>query len=382
MHHIDIEKARGEMVKRDLDVLIAASLLNVCYCTGYYSEIWDLLKPQLRLAVVPKDSAPFVTCPDVEASAFARSGVFEVFEYPISMYYTEEKIKNIPELKGLDIRDMHVKSPVLLAAKILKDRGLGGANIGIDKEYVDAASFEEVVKTLPDCEITDGTQIFLDLRATKSDEEISNLVEAIRVTEKAVEDSMPLIKEGGRLDDIRRNFIQVMSEKETYGISHLMFRVTPSMADKLKAGQVFNIDVGAKYNNYSADIARQWAIGEIPKKEWEVFDTVLEAVDAMVEKLSPGTKLSDIYWTGNEIMRKADANYGRVLLMGHAVGLEGHERPYISPFAEETLKPGMVLNIEPPYMGDYFHNAEDTYLITHDGHQLLSTRTSRQMLQV
>lgn len=403
MYHIDVEKARGEMAKRDLDVLIAASVINVCYCTGHYSRLWHLLRDHLRLAVIPKDTEPFVTCPDIEASSFAKSGVFEVFEYPIDVYFkyglgedlylkAQENIKDIPKLKGLNIRDMLAKSPVLLAAKILKGRGLGGAKIGIDKEYVETAFFEEIAKALPSCEIKDVTQIFLDLRAIKSVEEINNMVEAIRITEKAIETSLPLVKEGGRLLDIQRNFIQVMTEREGSEPANIMLSVSPlpvgqifsSMEDQFRAGQVFKIDVGARYNNYNADIARQWAIGEIPKEQRELFNTILEAVDAMVEKLRPGTRISDIYWTGNEIMKKADPNYGRRLFMGHSVGLEGHERPYISPFTEDTLKPGMVMCMEVPYYvaGGYGYNVEDEYLITQDGHQLLSGRIPREMSQI
>ena len=81
----DIEKVRNEMAKEGLDVLIAASVINVCYCTGHFSKIWASLRDHLRLAVIPKDSDPFVTCPDVEAGSFSKSGIFRVFEYPVGM---------------------------------------------------------------------------------------------------------------------------------------------------------------------------------------------------------------------------------------------------------------------------------------------------------
>jgi len=403
MHHIDIEKARREMEKKGLDVLIAASVVNACYCTGHFSRLWKNLRDHLRLVVIPKDSDPFVTCPDVEANSFAKSGAFKVFEYPIDVYFkyvsgedlylkAQENIKDIPELMDLNVRDMLARSPVLLASKILKDSGLSGAKIGIDEEYVETAFYKEIVKAFSNCVVEDATQIFLDLRAIKSEEEISNMVEAIRITEKAIESSIPLIKEGGRLLDIMQNYIQVMSEKESSEPATIMLSVSPlpagqvysSMETPFKAGQIFKVDCGARYNNYKADISRNWAIGEISREARELFDTILEAVNAMVEKLRPGTKISDVYMTGNEIMKKADPNYGRRLFMGHSVGLEGHERPYITPFTEEVLKPGMVMCMEVPYYvaGGYGFNVEDEYLITQDGHQLLSGRIPRDMPQV
>jgi Xaa-Pro aminopeptidase len=403
VHHIDVERARKEMAKRGLDVLIAASLINVCYCTGHFSNLWRVLRDHLRLAVIPKDSEPFVTCPCEEARSFAKSGVFQVVDYPIDVYFNyasgedlylkaRENIKDIPELKNLDIRDMLAKSPVLLAAKILKGRGLGGAKIGIDKEYVEAAFLEEIASALPHCEIEDGTQIFLDLRAIKSDEEVNNMVEAIRITEKAIETAVPMIKEGVCILDIRRHYIQVMTEKEASEPNNLMLSVSPlptgqvfsSMEDRIVPGQVFKIDIGVKYDGYACDFARQWAIGEIPTKERALFNTLLEAANAMAEIMQPGTRISDLYRRGNDIVKKVDPNYGRRVFMGHSVGLEAHERPYISPFSEEILKPGMVMCLEVPYYtaGGYGYNVEDEYLITEDGHKLLSTGIPVEMPQI
>lgn len=402
MHHIDVEKARREIAKRGLDVLIAASLINTYYCTGHYSRIWHLLRDQLRLAVIPKDSEPFVTCPEVEAVSYAKSGIFKVFEFPSEVYFryapgedlylkAKDNVKSIP-LEGLPVRDMLAKSPVLLAAKVLKDRGLSQARVGIDKEYVETAFFEEIAKALPNCEITDATQVFIGLRAIKTDEELKDMLEAIRITERAIETSLPLVKQGGHLIDVRRNLIKVMSEDELSEPSGLFVGVSPLPVGELfapteyrfKSGQVFRVDIGTKYNHYTADFARQWAIGEIPKEEREVYDVLMEAANAMAEKLRPGTKVSDLYWTGNNIVRKKDPNYGRRLFMGHSVGLEVHERPYITPYTEETLKLGMVMCVEVPYYtaGGYAYNVENEYLITADGHELLSGRIPIELLQV
>jgi len=402
MHHIDIEKVRREMGKKGLDVLIAASLVNTYYCTGHYSKIWGLLRDQLRLAVILKDSDPFVTCPEVEAVSYTKSGIFKVYTVPCEVYFeypygvdlylrAKEDIKGIPE-EGLSVRDRLAKLPVLLAAKILKDRGLGGAKVGIDKEYIETAFFEEIVNALPHCEIEDATQIFLDLRAIKSEEEISNMVEAIRITEKAIETSLPLVKEEGHLIEVRRNLIKVMSEDENSEPRGLTATVSPLPVGELfkptesrfKSGQIFRVDVGTKYNHYAADFARQWAIGDIPKEERQRYDVLLEAVDAMVEKLRPGIRFSDVYWTGNNIVSRMYPGYKRRLFMGHSIGLEVHERPYIEPLTEETLRKGMVICLEVPWYtaGGYAYNVEDEYLITEDGHRLLSEAIPRDLLEL
>jgi len=400
MHHIDIEKARKEMAKRDLDVLIAASAVNVHYCTGHYSGLQHHMGDQVRLAVIPIDSQPFVTCPAWEASFFEKSGVFEAFEFPEEVYFkyppeadiylkAQENVNDLEGLRDLDVSHRIMKSPILLAAKIINGRKLRRAKIGIDREYITAVVFEEVARAFHDSDIRDGTQIFADLRAIKSDEEIRDMVEAVRCTEQALEACAPLIKEGENLLEIKRKLFEVMSQKAGAepggGIAVGPLPPgdeTASDKDQLRAGQVVKFDGGASYNHYGCDIGRSWAVGEILKQERELFSNIIEASDAMVEKLQPGTKVSDVYRVGNEIMRRVDSNYGRRVFMGHSHGLEIHEKPYISPTTEDLLMPGMVMCVEVPYYvpeGNSFQ-LEDEYLITTDGHKRLSERLPRALL--
>lgn len=400
MHSVDTDKAREKMMKRDLDVLIAGSLVNTSYCTGYYSTIWSLVRDHLRLCVIPMKSKPFVTCPEFEVDAYTESGTFDVFEYPAELYFAysavediylkaKRNVKDIPELVGLPVKDMLAKSPILLAAKILKSRGLGGAKVGIDKEYIEAGLFQEVLEALPDCELVDATQIFVELRAIKSDEEIRCLREAVRITEDAIETSAPLIKEGGYLKDVWQHYANAfyrepLTEPACLGMAvspTSSGRLFPAMTSQFCAGQIFRIDLGARYNHYAADVSRQWAIGDIPQEETDRYHVILQAADAMTERLHPGAKISEVYWAGNNIVRGMDPNYGRRVFMGHAIGLEIHERPYVTPFAEETLKPGMVLAVEVPYYAPdgYSYSVEDDYLITEDGCERLTNHTPRTL---
>ena len=403
MHTIDIEKARREMARLDVDVLVAASVVNVCYCTGHYSKIWASLRDHLRLAVIPRDSAPFVTCPDVEANSFARSGVFEIFEYPIDVYFkyppgedlylkAKENVRDIPELQDLGVRDLLARSPVRLAAKVLRDRGFSTARIAVDKEYVQTAFFEELAASFPGAEMVDGTPIFLRMRTVKTPAEIATMREAVRVAEDAMLSALPLVREGSTLFELHQHFVRELAAEEGSEPEHVLLSVSPvptgevfsSMKDRLGPGKVLKADVGAIWQSYTSDFCRQWAIGPIPDHERAIFDRTLEAVDAMVALLGPGTPMRELYRVGADVMKKSDPDYGRRLFLGHSIGLENHERPYITPFTEEVLEPGMVLCIEVPYYaaGGYAYNPEDEYLITQTGHELLTQRVDRAMPQV
>ena len=74
--------------------------------------------------------------------------------------------------------------------------------------------------------------------------------------------------------------------------------------------------------------------------------------------------------------------YKGMLFMGHSLGIESHERPYVSPYEEKILETGMVVCIEVPHRGTYVFNCEDEYLITQDGYKILTPHTSSGLEQV
>ena len=81
-------------------------------------------------------------------------------------------------------------------------------------------------------------------------------------------------------------------------------------------------------------------------------------------------------------MVRANPIYMGMLLMGHSIGIESHERPYVSPYEERILEPGMVICLEVPHKGNYVFNCEDEYLITENGYELITPHTSSKLRQV
>lgn len=398
-----IEKARKKMAEKGMDVLITASLTNVCYCTGHFSKIWAAQRDQLRLVVIPKKGQPFIVTPDTEAKSFEKSGAYKVYVYPVDIYFKYaskeedlylqgmENIKDIPEVQNLDVREKHIHTAFYLAAKILKGYGLASSKIGVDLEYVEYGNYTVMRKALPYAEFIDATQIFIDLRAVKTPTEIEYMRKAVDVSEKAIINSSPLLKRGSCILDLHQYYTKEFS-KDGCEPDHILISASPipvgevfsPMTDEFKDGQVLKIDVGARYHNYGADFARQWVFGDIEPYGQEIFDTICKAVDAMVAILKPGTKISDLYWAGVNVMKELDPDYPRRIFLGHSTGIETHERPYITPYTHDVLVPGMVMCMEVPYYmaGGYAFNVEDEYLITEDGHELLSPQVPRDIVKL
>ena len=120
----------------------------------------------------------------------------------------------------------------------------------------------------------------------------------------------------------------------------------------IREGDLVNIDVSALKNGYYADTGISFVVGEAdnPLKQ-KVCDVALEAFDAAIAKVKPGTKLSNIGKAVHATARKNDLTVIKNLT-GHGVGQSLHEAPshvmnYYDPKDKTLLKEGVVIAVEP-----------------------------------
>jgi Xaa-Pro aminopeptidase len=389
---LDVNKARAKMEKEGLDAIIALTLGNVYYSTGYHSHFCFLVKEHIRPVVIPKakDLEPFIICPDHEVEdfkTFSQIKNFVAFPTEVFMKFdpgpsdhatlaleAAKKIDMSP-LNGLDLHTALVRRPLLFLAKELKDRGLACGTIGVDCiSLVPAATWEEIKKALPYATIKDASGLFFDLRKIKSAKEIDYISEATKITEAAIENSVAMVKEGVKQSDVvanlKRGMTGAYSEPYELSIDVLGAPATAVVDEKLERGNILLIDVGAKYKNYCCDVSRNIAIGEPSPEVRKIYDAIRKAQETMISMLKPGAKFPEIYKTGMDIVRKADPTYRRGHL-GHGIGIELHEKPYFAAGETDVLEPGMVFTIELPYY--HWHhfglNLEDTFIVTKDGYK-------------
>ena len=157
---------------------------------------------------------------------------------------------------------------------------------------------------------------------------------------------------------------------------------------QMQSGDLVIIDVGAEFENYSADLTRTYPVdGHFTDRQREIYNVVLGAQEAALKQLRPGIRLGQ-----NDIVQRAADQYinnhgrdsdgqklGRYFIHGisHHVGLEVHD---LTSQSSTLLKPGMVITIEP---GIYIPQEnlgiriEDEVLITDNGYQMISSALPR-----
>ena len=136
------------------------------------------------------------------------------------------------------------------------------------------------------------------------------------------------------------------------------------------------IDWGAETaSGYRSDLTRVFFTGGPTRKMKTVYDTVLTAQQTAIRAIRPGAVCQEIDAIARNII--SDAGYGRRFGhgLGHGVGLDIHEAVRLGPQSTQTLKPGMIVTVEPGiYLEGHFGvRIEDDVLVTREGYEVLTS---------
>lgn len=354
------DRIRNMLVSHGLDSLIAFAHENVYYLSGYRTlDINDF-----AAVIFPLDHEPILL-------------VSKTDEYYVSeewrkkaRYFGRYYIEGVPNTSG-DFQDAAEGIASIFKQFCLKRVGLDDRALSID--FYDCFRAK-----VPGCEFVRASDIFDELRMIKSEEEVRRITNALRVTEKALSTTYEKVREGmTELDVANELRIALALEKadcswvEMGGAAGVP--TYPNPKHIIRNGEILHLDVGSIYEGYSCDTSRDAVIGKPNDRQRIVNETISYALDQSIESICPGIRASDVFRIGQETVRKSFPQYWRHQI-GHGTGIIPHEPPRISPLNDRLLAAGMVLDIEIPYYAYGFgtFNVEDTVVVTHLGHEVLS----------
>ena len=147
----------------------------------------------------------------------------------------------------------------------------------------------------------------------------------------------------------------------------------------LKKGDLLLLDAGLKYERYCSDRTRTIFVGDNismskfqkfkDSKIQKVYDIVLKAQEAAIKAIKVGVKFKELDKIARDVI--SNAGYGKYFVhsLGHGVGLDIHEYPYVNSKNETRVQEGMVFTIEPGiYIPKEFGvRIEDMVIIDFDG---------------
>ncbi|APT75219.1 hypothetical protein LN42_01530 [Marinitoga sp. 1137] len=259
-----------------------------------------------------------------------------------------------------------------------------GAKIGFEANTVSSHIYLNILMKFEKYTFIPAEELLLELRRTKSMEEVEYIKKAVEIAEKALQETLDTFKLGMTEKEFaaKLEYNMKIFGSDTYAFETIVASGPRGAlphgiaSDKtINKGELVVIDFGAYANGYNSDITRTIAIGEISEKHREIYEIVLKAQKAAVAGVKPGLAYSEIDKIARDII--SEAGYGEYFShgLGHGVGLEVHESPRVSKLSTETSQPGDIITIEPGIYipGEVGIRIEDDVLVTEDGYELLTT---------
>ena len=290
--------------------------------------------------------------------------------------YTLDAKENA-DAKVIEARDLVKKAKELILKKRIK-------KLKIDPSNWSYKAYSELSKVAT---LQNEENFSFKKRMIKTPDELKIIKEAVRLGAKAFEEFKNSIEEGIDEFELSYRFKEKLTNR---GRRHLSFEPIVAINENaakphaevsekiLKKGDLLLLDAGIKHKRYCSDRTRTIYIGEnivmeknqkFPKHIQKVYDVVLKAQEKAINSLKVGIKAKEIDKIARSVIE--DAGYGKYFVhsLGHGVGLDIHEFPFINSRNKTTLKEGMVFTIEPGIYipGEFGIRIEDMVVINYDG---------------
>lgn len=321
-----LEKLQSLLEMEGIDAYFISKPSNVTYITGFTGED--------STAIVTKDKAFFIT-----DSRYTEQAKAEVIDFAV-VDNNRDMFKAISDC----ISKINVKI------------------VGFESDYLTYGTYNTLVES-NNVQFKPVRNLIESLRAIKDDKEIDNIKYAQKITEKAFDHVLKNIKVGMKERDVAAEMEFIMRKEGAEGTSFDTI-VASGYRSALPHGEASNkviengdfvtFDFGCKYNGYCSDMTRTIVMGKATEKQKEIYGIVLKAQKNAIENLKANMK----DFEGDNLARSVieKEGYGKYFghSLGHGVGLEIHEAPFMAKDKTDILRINMIVTVEPGiYIPDF-----------------------------
>jgi Xaa-Pro dipeptidase len=361
-----IERARRLMAEQKIDALMLCSGTSLVYFTNIRWSGGE----RLFACVIPVKGEPFFVCPSFEEDRAREQialGPFGVAKADVRTWHEDE-------------------SPYRLVAQGLRDRGITTGRIGMEETVMFVFS-DGVAKAARGITAVSGTPITAGCRMIKDAHELELMALASNVTLKAYEAAYKSLKEGMTQDDFERLVSSAHARLGFPGGAGVQvgeFSALPHGSitpQTIREGTILLIDGGCNIEGYQSDLSRTFVLGRATDRMKRVFDIERKAQDAALAAARPGAACEAVDAAARKVI--VDAGFGPdykyfTHRVGHGIGMDWHEWPYLVRGNKTPLAPGMTFSDEPGIYirGEFGVRLEDDMVITENGARLFTPQSS------
>ena len=356
-----IERAQQLLAEQNpkLDALFLAPGTSLYYFTGVH---WWPSERLLGL-VIPQKGQPVVVCPGFEEGRFR-----EQLRFPAEVHVWQED-----------------ESPTKVAAAALSERGLRTGRMGVEEATM-FTFYDHFRQAAPGFEFVSGDAVTIACRGVKSPHELELMRLACEATCDVYRAVFASVREGITQGEISKLVEGGFTKMGLRGDALVLTGASAALPhgtvkpQSLREGDVILIDGGCKVEGYSSDVTRTGIYGKPSEKIQKTYEIVRKAQDAALDAARKGRLSGTVDDAARGVIMSAgygpDYKYFTHRL-GHGIGLDGHEHPYLVRGSKTVLQAGMTFSDEPGVYipGEFGLRCEDLMVIAEDGPaQLLTPR--------
>jgi Xaa-Pro dipeptidase len=362
------EQARKLMSENGLDAIVLMEGTSLRYFTGI--RWWG--GERLFALVQPAKGAAFYVCPAFEEGR------------------AREQLANAPDGEHPDVRTWQEdESPYQRVAQGLKERGRASGKLGIE-ETIRFVFADGIGKAAPQAALTSATPVTAGCRMIKSAHELALMRLANQVTLAAYEAVYHALREGMTQRQVGDLIAAAYAQLGFPGEASVQVgeysalphgSATPQV---IREGSIVMIDDGCTVEGYQSDITRTFVLGKAPEdvgdKMKKVFEIVHRAQATALAAAHPGAQCGSVDAAARKVI--TEASYGPDYKyfshrLGHGIGMDGHEWPYLVRGNTTRLAPNMTFSDEPGIYirGEFGVRLEDDMHITENGAELFTPQS-------
>ncbi|HEX8026109.1 MAG TPA: M24 family metallopeptidase [Candidatus Limnocylindrales bacterium] len=361
-----LERARAGLAAHDAAALLVGVSADLVYLTGYAAMPLE----RLTMLVLGRGGRPTIVAPRLEAMAAAISpagaaGLVDICPWD----ETDDPHRLVADLLGT---------------------GAGSGRMLVSHTLW-AMHVLGLQRTLAGHEFALATEVLRDLRMRKDGVEIDRLRQAGAAADRVI-DAITTGRLIGRTEadvsqEIAGRLVAEGHELGEFGIvasgpNSASPHHTPGER-RIRAGEPIVFDIGGSLGGYKSDTTRTvWVAGPDraapPDADFlRIYELVRASNEAATAAIRPGARCADLDAIARKVI--ADGGYGPAFLhrLGHGIGLEGHEEPYLVGGSPDELEAGVAFSIEPGiYLADrYGVRIEDIVVCGPDGPDVMNLTT-------
>lgn len=384
MDKVRTDRMKKIMRESGIDVLMCRLPENIVYLSGYWPVFGS------SALIFPVDDDPILILP------------FSELDYAADGWVDDQRTYQFINMKELANPPANI---LRIMKELWEERGykdavvgfegsfdlVGGNNVAAEARVPSYKILMDMFEAFKSNEWVDATSQIKQSRLIKSPQEI----DALRITSEiagiGLEHARDLIKPG-----VQESMVSGMVEGHIYGRGIGYKNVTRARGycfvmsgensrnswrpfcvasrKPIMWGEPVLVELDAVANGYFIDITRSFFVGEPDERSKDIMKVVRESVNAAIDAAKPGVVASELDAIARKVVEKA--GYGEYFnhQLGHGIGLQFHEAPWLHPASDEILQAGMTMAVEPAIYIDGWggFRIEDNIVITEDGCEILT----------